>query len=377
MMSRPSRSLLVTAVLFLPLIALTCILTGHAWLPSTNLEEQALVAPPISTNQPPEQQGKVRVLLDNTASVESCSLEETRIEFLDCGHDGDVYTAPLLGDCGIARRGEQVAVKFSTSFLNDRRQKRYLGTSRDDGKWLYQCLVTNTTSEAEKQRIMRHFIIPFATASFPRPVLETMKNQSESLCYYQNTEIILGSMDEANDTEQVIQAKVTLFASGRDLTGMLGHMTRDLQHRVIKDLVYIFRRMYHRGLLHNDVSPIHIIVNSNNITSLIDYDRSKIAKDAVGWVPSFDERMRHEQWDLLALIGNVCYNQDHVEFEVPPKPTPSQMDELMTRLGPVLNECGFKNKAAMEWNKELLLSNNTGKTYQSLAEWCGLAQIDA
>ena len=368
-----SRALLVSVVLFLPLLVITCILTCHAWLPPTKSEE-ALVAPISNNNQPPEQQGKVRVRLDN--SKEICSLDESQIEFLDCGHDGDVYTAPLLEDCGIARRGEQVAVKFSTTFLNDRQQKRYLNTNRDDGKWLYQCLVTNTTSEAEKQRIMRHFIIPFATASFPRPVLETMKKQSESLCYYQNTEIILGSMDETNDTEQVIQAKVTMFASGRDLTGMLGHMTRDLQHRVIQDLVYMFHRMYHRGLLHNDVLPIHVIVNCNNITSLIDYDRSKIAKDAVGWVPSFDERLRREQWDLLALIGNVCYNQDHVEFEIPSKPTPSQMDELMTRLGPVLNECGFKNNAAMTWNKELLLSNNTGKTYQSLAEWCGLTHID-
>ena len=139
----------------------------------------------------------------------------------------------------------------------------------------------------------------------------------------------------------------------------------------------MFRLMYNRGLLHNDVSLPHVIVDSNNIISLIDYDRSKIATDAEGWEPSFDKHMRREQWDLLALIGNVCYNQDHVEFEIPSKPTPSQMDELMTRLGPVLNECGFKNKAAMEWNNELLLSNNTGKTYQSLAEWCGLAQIDA
>ena len=235
--------------------------------------------------------------------------------------------------------------------------------------------MTKTTSEAEEKRIMRHFIIPFATASFPRPVLETMKNRSESLCY-QNTEIVLGSIHDNNGNEQEIQAKVTLFVSGQDLLDMIGHMTGDLQHQVIKDLVYMFRLMYDRGLLHNDVSLPHVIVDSHNITSLIDYDRSTIAKDVERWEPWFDKHMRREQWDLLALIGNICYNKEHpVEFEVPPKPTPDQIDELMTRLVPVLNDCGFENNATMAWNKEILLSNDIATTYRSLAEWCGLTHI--
>ena len=135
----------------------------------------------------------------------------------------------------------------------------------------------------------------------------------------------------------------------------------------------MFRLMYNRGLLHNDVSLPHVIVDSNNIISLIDYDRSKIATDAEGWEPSFDKHMRREKWDLLALIGTICCNkEDHVEFKVPPDPTPDQMDELMTRLGPVLKECGFENNATMAWNKEMLLSYNIAMTYQSLVEWCGL-----
>ena len=335
-----NRALLVMTMLFLPLSVLTCILTCHAWLPSANGTDPEETAAPISDNTP-EQQGKVRVQLHN--SKEGCRLDESRIEFLDCGHDGDVYTAPLMGDCGIARGGAKVAIEFSTTFLDGFRQKRYLRTNRDDGKWLHRTLVTNTTSEAETQRIMRHFIVPFATANFPRPVLETMKNQSETLCY-QNAKVTLESVDDSKDSEQAFLAKVTLFASGQNGMDMMGHMTRDLQHRAIKDLVYVFRLMYDRGLLHNDVSLAHVIVGRDNITSLIDYDRSKVAKDAEGWEPSFDEHIRREQWDLLALIGNICYNKKgHVEFEIPPKPTPDEMNEIMARLEPVLNECGFES----------------------------------
>lgn len=286
------------------------------------------------------------------------------LTFLGSGDRGHAFSTFMT--CSNGNR-ELVAIKVAKTW--DGKAPQYISASNVDQKRaLYERMLANSDPSASK-----FFSVQLGTATLQRDMLYEAMNQANE---HVHRKVLNVTDDKANSS---IVADVFAVSSGDELAHVLrGRGSKqplplDVRRQIAKDLVYIYRHLYEKGVVHCDVRMNHVLFSQADMqTMLIDFEEFR-------FVDEIDEKYRlgtqqEQLWQLFALLGNACAHQGstlHFKFDVPWSScnyrTKNKTD-VIQRLVPALGECRFDSP--MVWRNETGI--DVAQTYRDLANWCGL-----
>jgi len=361
---RVLRCVLGTVVFFMPVVILTA---SNVALPS--IEDAMAGLPPIAEFTMAKSQDKSASAAAQRAPVrlfngtEGCSLSLSNITFLGSGDRGHTFSTFMT-----CPRGDKELVAFKVAKRWDTGPVMYISSSNVEKKRaLYERILANSTNEKNKN----FFSIQLGTVDVPRDMLYDGMNQANERV----SRKVVNVTDDA-EANSLLVADIFTASSGMELGTLL--RTREeavppVRRQIAKDLVYIYRHLFHHNVLHCDVRMNHILYSvADNQTMLIDFEEFRFYEETE---EKYQIIVQEAQlWQLFALLGNAC---SHVgrgldfAFDVPwggCNPRTKNRTDVMQRLIPALEECGFDGP--MVWRDET--GTNMAQTYQDLARWCGL-----
>lgn len=293
--------------------------------------------------------------------TKGCSINSSDVSFLGSGDRGHAFSTYM--ECP---NGHKELVAFKVAKTWDANLPHYISSSNIDKKrLLYDRLLAGNTTDPN---LKKYVSVQFGTVTFQREMLYEAMNKANE----KKIRKVVNVTDQAEAKSSLVADIFTASSSSVILGKLLRgkNKAHSLRRQIAKDLVYIYRTLCEKSVMHPDVRLNHILYSEKDKqTMLIDFEEFRFLDNfsVVDQIASQQDQL----WQLFALIGNVCEGSD-TSFEVPwgAVPITRNKTNVMQRLVPALEMCQFERR--MVW-----ITNSTGtdvaQTYKDLATWVGLS----
>lgn len=352
-----------------------------------------------------------------------CSLIGSSFKFLGCGFNGHAFSVLTACDTATLQNKDEgrIVVKLTSKAVTNstlHNDTRPLGMYANETRgrsnsvlyerffrFVHQQRMSHEERENYQKKILQHFILQIGVVHIPPSLLQYAAldfNRSVTRAMrFRGIVPLQHDPQHTDDEPSVVKGELYELLSGSTaIPFWLGHKHNRMeeegrQQHVVRQLVFMYRHMYERGILHCDMKLDHLMYSPlTNTTSIIDFDVYRLNP----MPPQVDRELatattekrkkvletllkqKKQQWQLLVLIANICDS----------KAQQSQQKELPLAWGQVLcngdegpeialvdpqqhfaaifDKCKFDTP--MVWSADMI--NHTRDTYQALAEWSGL-----
>lgn len=294
------------------------------------------------------------------------------LEFLGRGNDGHVYAASMV--CTNRNKKTPIAIKVPTRHTSN--IGNYYVVNEDAKTWnqrkeLFQRMMSKNSS---KDVLNRYFTIHLGSIELP---LEMLRDTNRAGNHHgavkaQRQGLIVNSTDNQALQNHTIKAQVFRFTDGEKTDNILksNSFPQTGRQQIVRDLVFMYKYMYERDIVHCDISARHILYSgSRRETSLIDFERFLTMQ------PDTKDRTKIKMaqlWQLLVLIANMCtYAGGKPEFRpknnvcIKKNLNAHSVPFLDEHVRPAMEQCGFAGQ--LDWSRFDLKS--TRQAYEILSDW--------